>query len=314
MSCHAPLAVPVLDTAVGIFIPPSTLVLTVNRMVTINRWRGVCTVLIAFITDRPLTTVNIFREVTPIIPWVKHCSFWIIIWLGAESVLWLGLLIETMPECSTVELIWKPSSPEVFALNMLTIRGAVCWSCWCVLTVQIALITHRPATTLGLLWKVAPHVRSVKHGGFWVITFLWAHDMVSMGLPLETVPELPTVVLIRIVSWTILVCAAVNDLVRGAAVRLLGGGGDGCWTVHRIITWSVTTFHIPRICTILIKYIILEILLTCPVPHTTSITLIKLPAGCRVWLGKEVFSSTGCSIRKGGLTITLTSSKGDTCG
>jgi len=130
-----------------------------------------------------------------------------------------------MPECSTVELIGEPSRPEVLALDMLIIRGAVCWGGWCVLTMYIALITHRSASTLGLLWKVAAHVGSVKHGGFWVVTLLWAHNMLSMRLSLEAVPELPTIIFIRIVAWTILVSTAVNNLVWGAAVWLLGGGG-----------------------------------------------------------------------------------------
>merc|ERR1719495_2809893 len=109
----------------------------------------------------------------------------------------------------------------VLALDMFIIRGAVCWGGWCVLTIYITLITHRSATTLGLLWKVAAHVGSVKHGGFWVISLLWAHNMLSMMLSLEAVPELPTIIFIRIVAWAILVSTAVNNLVRGAAVRLL---------------------------------------------------------------------------------------------
>jgi len=312
MSCCASLAVPVLNTAVGIFIPPSTFVFTVNRMVTVNGGRGVCAIIIAFITDGPLTTVNILREVTSIVPRVKHCCFWVIIWLRTKSVFWFGLVAEAMPECSTVELIGEPSRPKVLTLNMLIIRCTVCWGGWCLLTIDIALITHRSPTTLGLLWKVAAHVRSVKHCGFWVIIFLWAHDMLSMRLSLETVPKLPTVVFIRIVARTVLVSTAVNNLVRGAAVWLLSGGGYVGWTVHRIIAWPVTTFHITRWCTPLISYVIFVILLTCLMLHTPSIALIILPAGCGVWLDSIICGTTGCPIREG--VLTLTCSKGHYCG
>lgn len=130
-----------------------------------------------------------------------------------------------MPECSTVELIGEPSRPEVLALDMLIIRGAVCWGGWCVLTMYIALITHRSASTLGLLWKVAAHERSVEHGGSWVISLLWAHNMLSMMLSLEAVPELPAIIFIWIVAWTVLVSTTIDNLVRRAAVWLLGGGG-----------------------------------------------------------------------------------------
>ena len=130
-----------------------------------------------------------------------------------------------MPECSTVELIGEPSRPEVLALDMFIIRGAVCWGGWCVLTIYITLITHRSASTLGLLWKVAAHERSVEHGGSWVISLLWAHNMLSMMLSLEAVPELPAIIFIWIVAWTVLVSTTIDNLVRRAAVWLLGGGG-----------------------------------------------------------------------------------------
>merc|ERR1712025_1139400 len=154
----ATLAVPILDTAVGVLPPPSPLLRTVQVVSTVNRRGRVFTVFITLVTDRPLTTHGVLREVTAVIPWVKHCGLGIVIWLGTESVLWRGFFAEAMPECATVELIWKPAGTKILALDMLIIRCAVWWGGGCCLTFFIAFITDRPPTTLGLLRKVAAHV------------------------------------------------------------------------------------------------------------------------------------------------------------
>ena len=79
-------------------------------MTTINlrAWR-VLAVLVTFITDWPFSTVGVFWVVTTIIDRIEHGSLWVITTMGAEQVLWFGVLTETMPERSAVELIFKPS-------------------------------------------------------------------------------------------------------------------------------------------------------------------------------------------------------------
>lgn len=225
MSGCATLTVPILDTAVGILPPPSTLLRTVQVMPTVNRRGRVFTVFITLVTDRPLTTDGVLREVTAVIPGVKHRGLGIVIWFRTESVLWCGLFAEAMPECATVELIWKPARTKILALDMLIIRCAVWWGGGCSLTFFIAFITDRPPTTLGLLWEVAAHVCCVKHRGFWVVRFLRAQDVFSKGLSLVTVPEGPTVVLVRVIPRSILVSTTVYNLVLRDTGRLLCGGG-----------------------------------------------------------------------------------------
>jgi hypothetical protein len=292
VSSHLPIAVPVLHTAEWVFIPASRLARAVQVMATVNwRW-GVNTVVVADVTDWSLSTLNIFRVITAVIYRIKHCCFWVIICFWTETVLGLGICIKTVPECSTVELVRKPSWAKVLAVNMLIIRSAVCLSCWCGFTVLVTFITHWPSSTDCLLFKVATHVARVKHGGCWVILRLRTHDMLSLMLPLGTVPECSAVILISVVPSAMLSITAVYLLAIVNAVLLRGGGGDWVGTVLRIVTRTVTAFHVIRVSAPLMRRVKLKVVFACLMSNTASIALVVLIAALGVCNHLEVILST----------------------
>jgi len=272
-------------------------------MATVNGRRGVNTVVITDITDWPLSTLDIFRVITAVIHRVKHGGFWVIICFWTETVLGLGIRIKAVPECSTVVLVREPSWSKVLAVNMLIIRSAVCWSCWCGFTVLVTFITDRSSSTDCLLFKVATHVARVKHGGLWVILRLRTHDMLSLMLSLDTVPECSAVILISIVPSTMLGITAVYLHAIVNAVLLRGGGGDWVGTVNRIVTRTVTAFHITRVRAPLLSRVKFKVVFARLMSNTASITLVVLIAAVRVGNQLEVVLCTDRAIRESVVTL-----------
>jgi len=206
-------AVPVLLTAVRVWVPSIRLVSAVQVMATVDIWSRLWshTVCIASITDWPLSTICVSFKVAPIEGQIIHSCFGVVISLWTEPVLWSCIFIQAVPECSAVELVRKPSCTQVFAVDMFIIWGAVSWGGRRGLAVHIAIITNRPSSTLSGFWVVAATECQIKHCCLWIVSRLWTSDVLSLGLSLDAVPELPAVVFIRVVSRTIL--SAVNNLV-----------------------------------------------------------------------------------------------------
>jgi hypothetical protein len=251
-------------------------------MATVNGRRRINTVVVADVTDWSLSTLDIFREITAVIHRVKHGCFWVITCFWTETVLGLGIRIKAVPECSTVVLVREPSWSQVLAVNMLIIRSAVCWSCWCGFTVLVTFITHWPSSTDCLLFKVATHVARVKHGGLWVILRLRTHDMLSLMLSLDTVPEGSAVILVSVVPSTMLGITAVYLHAIVNAIFLRGGGGDWVGTVNRIVTRTITAFHVTRVSAPLLRRVKFIVVFTRLMSNTASVALVVLIAAVRV--------------------------------
>jgi len=197
-------------------------------------------------------------------------------------VLSLGIRIKAVPECSTVVLVREPSWSQVLAVNMFIIRSTVCLSCWRGFTVLVTFITHWSSSTDCLLFKVATHVARVKHGGLWVILRLRTHDMLSLMLPLDTVPECSAVILISVVPRTMLSITAVYLHAIVNAVLNRGGGGDWAGTVNRIVTRTVTTVYVTRVSAPLLSRFKFIVIFACLMSNTASVALVVLIAAVGV--------------------------------
>jgi len=135
------------------------------------------TVLVAIVTDRPVTTVSVLQEVAAIVGCVKHFGVPFVI-IRTKEVLRLSFLVEAVPVSPAVVLVREPSGTHILAADLLVFRCAVRRHSRRVFTVFVALVTDRPAITLGVLGKVASVVCEVVHLRFAVIV-IGAQDMFS---------------------------------------------------------------------------------------------------------------------------------------
>jgi len=288
-------ALPVLLAAVRVRVPAIRLAGAVQVMATVkgtsSSSRG-STVLVALITDWSLATAGVLQEVAAIILNIKHLRIALVI-IGAKEMFSLSLLVQAMPVPPAVELIWKPACSEIFAADGLVLWGAVWGDSWGVLTVCIAVITDRSSVTLGVCGKVATTIGKIIHLGV-SIFIIRAHDVFSFSLSLVTMPVLPTVVLIRVVSSSHLL--AVNDLFLRCAVRHLSGCGQWGGAMDSIVARSTPTVNITRIGAPGIYNVKFIVIRTCLMGHTPGITFIVLPARLRIRNLDIVVCPTSCSI------------------
>jgi len=127
--------------------------------------------------------------------------------------------------------------------------------------------------------------------------------VLSQGLSLDTVPELPAVVFIRIVASTIFF--AVNDLVLRGAVRRFCGGGYIWRAMNSIVTRPVPAFYIVRKGAPGVLDVKFFVIRTCHLGHTARVTFIILPARLRICHLDIVLLPTCGSIWQGVVTLTI---------
>merc|ERR1712013_122641 len=244
-----------------------------------------------------IPTFSILKIVAAFIGLVKHLRVSFLI-VGTEKVLGLGFFVEAMPVPPAVVLVGEPSGTHVLATYLLVIRSAVWGNSWGGFTVLIALVTYRPSITLGVLGIVATIVCEVVHLGVTILV-IGTEYMLS----LVAMPVLPAIELIREVASTCL--HAVDDLVRGGAVGLLGGGGYRGRAVLGVVARSVTTVHVMREGTPGVLGVKLVIILAFLVCHTSGITFVIFPAGLRISHQHIVTSSTLRTVRKSVWTASI---------
>ena len=296
---------PVLLAAVGVSIVAIRLAGAVQIVTTVKLpvWAGgwLVAVLVTLVTHRSIPTLSILKIVAAFVGRVKHLRVSFLI-VGTEKVLGLGFFVEAMPVPPAVVLVGEPSGTHVLAAYLLVIRSAVWGNSWGGFTVLIALVTYRPSITLGVCGIVATIVCEVVHLGVTILV-IGTEDMLSLRLSLVAMPVLPAIELIREVASTCL--HAVNDLVRGGAVGLLGGGGYRGRAVLGVVARSVTTVHVMREGTPGVLGVKLVIILAFLVCHTSGITFVIFPAGLRISHQHIVTGSTLRTVRKSVWTASI---------
>ena len=158
-----------------------------------------------------------------------------------------------------------PASPQVLATDLLLWRSAVWLWSGSVLTIGVTLVTDWPTIALGLLGVVAAHEHCVEHLGLAILII--RTDKVAGLAARDAVPVLATVELVREVA--IAHGRAVDLVVGGRAVLGGAGGGGRGWTVHRVVTGSVSAVHIMGVCAPVIGLVILLVIWTGLAGHTT---------------------------------------------
>jgi len=131
------LAVPVLDTAVGVWVPAVRLAGAVEWVITVNNlaWSLGHTVLPTRSTDRPLPAVRVLGVVAALVGGVEHLGVAFLI-VRTEEVFWLTVRGGAVPVPPAVELVSEPAGPGLLAVDVL-LRGAAVggggdsWSCTC---------------------------------------------------------------------------------------------------------------------------------------------------------------------------------------
>ena len=153
--------------------------------------------LVALVAYRPVPAVGLLQIVAAVVGHVPDHELAVLVQV-AEQVLGLRVLLEAMPVAAAVVGVRVPASPELTAVNLLILRGAVVWLGRRVHTVVVALIADWPPVTLDILLVVTAIVDGAVHLGVAMLV-IWTQNVFGAAA-LDAVPVLAAVVWVGVVT------------------------------------------------------------------------------------------------------------------
>jgi len=299
------LAVPVLDTTVGVRIPTTGLAGAVQIVAAVHHGSLARsdTVVTTGVTDRPLTTVSVFLKVAAVVVSIKHLRVAVLV-LRTQEMFRLTFWCRAVPVSPAVVFVREPARPRHRAVDIL-LRGAAVrggGGGGGVVTVRVTVVTDWPPGAVSEILIVTPVVHQVEHLG---VAVLVIGAEVVLGLQARrTVPVSPAVVGVGVVTFPYSI--TVNSLLWRGAVWLGGCGGGGRRAVNiPVRTGSVLAVHIPRVHTEPVENVILEVVRAGLVCDAATLTLVELEAQLGVGLLDKVIRPTDGAVREGVVTLGL---------
>ena len=152
---------------------------------------------VALVAYRPVPAVGLLQVVAAVVGHVPHHELAVLVQV-AEQVLRLRVLLEAVPVAAAVVRVRVPASPELTAVDLLLLGGAVIMLGGSVHAVVVALIADWPPVTL----DVVPVVTAVVDGAEHLRVALLVVRTQNMLRPaaLDAVPVLAAVVRVREVT------------------------------------------------------------------------------------------------------------------
>ena len=333
------LAVPVLDTAVGVRIPTTGLAGAVQIMAAVNDgtlgWSD--TVVTTRVTDwpanqyyylssqsetaaLPLPTVSVFLEVAAVwkindeaelcvclryftVVSIKHLRVAVLV-IRTQEMFRLTFWCSAVPVSPAVVFVREPARARHRAVDIF-LRGAAVRGGGGgrgVVTVRVTFVTDRPPGAVCEIVIVTPVVHQVEHLGVAVLVI-----GTEVVLRLQTrlaVPVSPAVVGVWVV--TLPYSITVNSLLWRGAVWLGGCGGGGRRAVNiPVRTRAVSAVHVPRVHTEPVENVILEVVRAGLVCDAATLALVELVAQLGVGLLDKVIRPTDGAVREGVVTLGL---------
>jgi len=297
------LAVPVLDTAVGVRIPTTRLAGAVQIMAAVHYGSlgGSDTVVTTGIADWPLATVCVFLKVAAVVVSIKHLRVPVLV-VRTQEMFGLTCWCRAVPVSPAVVFVREPARPHHRAVDIL-LRGAAVrggGGGGGVVTVRITIVTDGPPGAVCEVLIVTPVVHQVEHLGVPVLV-IGAEVVLRVEARL-TVPVAPAVVRVGVVALTYSI--TVNGLLRRSAVWFRGCGGEGGRAVNiPVRTGPVSALHVSWVHTEPVQNVELEVVWASLVGHTPSLALVELVAQLGVGLLDKVIGTTDGAIREGVVTL-----------